>query len=259
MKNARLKQLVQKTWLRPGSTHRILVGPLRGRTFRTNAVTGMSPFYSGSEREHQHAFRRLVRPGNIVIDVGANWGIHTLYLAGLVGSGGRVLALECFPGAFQELQWHLAANQCANAMTLLGAVSDVDAQALFLPGENPSEGKLIDAADGQAQMQNALVVPARRLDSIVAELALPHVELIKVDVEGAEGRVLAGAQELTARFHPRWIIDLHNPEQDVLVARWLTGRGYTLKRLNGSPIPRPDLGYPHPDGVSGSILAEFDG
>src|SRR5687767_677321 len=103
MRNHLLKQLIKTTFFRPGVVRRTRVGPLRGMVFKVSPITGMSPWYSGAEREHQQAFRRLVGLGAMVIDVGANWGIHALYLSRLVGASGKVIAFEPYPPAFAEL------------------------------------------------------------------------------------------------------------------------------------------------------------
>jgi hypothetical protein len=67
--------------------------------------------------------------------------------------------------------------------------------------------------------------------------------------------VLRGAERVAAQSRPIFVIDLHTPEQDTAVARWLTDRGYRLERLSGPPILRSDKGWPEPTGVWGSILA----
>lgn len=85
---------------------------------------------------------------------------------------------------------------------------------------------------------------------------MQRLDLIKIDVEGTEGKVLRGAEQVTARFRPVFVIDLHSPEQDLFVGRWLTERDYRLERLSGPPIRRTDLGWPHREGVWGSILAQ---
>jgi hypothetical protein len=95
----------------------------------------------------------------------------------------------------------------------------------------------------------------KTLDTLLEELACLHPALIKIDVEGAEERVLHGAERVVAASRPVFVIDLHNPEQDLAVARWLTERGYRLERLSGPPIERSDRGWPEPTGVWGAIVA----
>jgi hypothetical protein len=135
------------------------------------------------------------------------------------------------------------------------AASDREGKAMFMPGENGYTGSLEWNPVNQVSQQRAITVTTQTLDQVVETLALERVRLVKIDVEGAEGRALAGAEAVVARFHPHFVIDLHTPEQDVVVARWLTARGYRLERLDGPPILRTDVGWPDPAGVWGCIAA----
>ncbi len=234
---------------------RIRLGPLRGFVFRVNDITGLSPWYSGAEREHQRTFKRLVQAGDVVVDVGANWGLHTLYLSRLVSHQGTVISIEPFPPAFAELQWHTQANDCANVKQLCAAVSDRDGEALFAPGDDASTGRLSGAANSSTVERNSLVVKTHRLDSILNDLEIEAPRMIKIVVEGAESNVLLGAEETIRRHRPHLVVDLQTPEQDVLVAGFLTSWRYRLERLSGPPILRTNVGWPHPEGVWGSTLS----
>jgi FkbM family methyltransferase len=215
----------------------------------------MSPWYSGTEREHQRTFKNLIDSGDIVIDVGANWGLHTLYLSELVGSDGCVIAVEPFPPAFAELEWHLLANNCSNVKAVSVAIGDASGQASFAPGESASTGSLLEYAPNSLSPKEKIAVSIRELDSIVEDFEIGKLKLVKIDVEGAETKVLSGSRKTMERYHPYFVIDLHTPEQDVSVASLLTSAGYRLSRLSGPPIQRTDTGWPDPDGVWGSILA----
>ena len=57
-----------------GSIRTIRFRPMKGMVFRVNSITGLSPWYSGVERRHQRLFKKLVQPGDIIVDIGANWG-----------------------------------------------------------------------------------------------------------------------------------------------------------------------------------------
>ena len=88
---------------------------------------------------------------------------------------------------------------------------------------------------------------------------------MKIDVEGAEGDVLKGSDNLINRKKPAFIIELHSPEQDLLVAKLLLDKGYCIYRLNQKGHVEKDnllltikdftKSWPEPDGVWGDIIA----
>jgi FkbM family methyltransferase len=252
MRDNPIKRFVKFIFFRPKTIRRIQVGPLRGMVYRVSDITGLSPWYSGSEREHQRAFKRLIKPGDLVIDVGANWGIHTLYLSKLVGPTGQVLSFEPFPNALEELKWHVKANDCRNVRIVSKAASDEEGDAAFTVGGSAQTGGLTEVITGSLGDER-LRVKTERLDTVWDGLT-GRVKLIKIDVEGAETKVLLGARRMIAEQKPYLVIDLHTPEQDVSVGGLLSEWGYNLTRLSGPPILHPERGWPDPEGVWGTIL-----
>jgi FkbM family methyltransferase len=248
-----VKTIARRTAFRDGAVRRIRLGPLRGRAFRIGPITGLSPWYSGSERPVQRVFRELVAPSDVVIDVGANWGLHTLCLSGLVERSGRVIAIEPFLPAAEELEWHTRRNGCDNVTILRAAAGRGDGTAFFRPGAAPTTGSL--RRDGDPAGASDVQTQVRALDSVVREFGLSAVKLVKIDVEGAESMVLSGARALLRELRPHVVVELHTPEQDVAVAAALGGSGYRISRISGPPIQRIDVGWPDPAGVWGSILA----
>ncbi len=187
--------------------------------------------------------------------MGANWGLHTLYFSRLVGPTGKVLAFEPYPPVFSELQWHLQANGCHNGQAFQAALGDTVGAGLFQPGENASTGQLSAGPTCSEIPGKALVVPIQTLDALGEQLRIEQLALVKIDAEGAEARILEGAERLMAKTRPTLVIELHNPEQDVAVARWLTTQGYRFERVAGPSILHPENGWPDPDGVWGTIVA----
>ena len=253
MRDGAVKAIARSTLFRDGAVRRIRLGPLRGRAFRIGPITGLSPWYSGAERPVQRVFRDLVRSSDVVIDVGANWGLHTLCLSGLVERTGRVIAMEPFPPAAEELEWHARRNGCDNVTVLRAAAGGRDGTALFRPGTAPTTGSL--RRDGDPPGGSDFPTEVRALDSVVREFGLRAVKLVKIDVEGAESVVLSGASALLRELRPSLVVELHTPEQDVAVAAELGAAGYRFCRISGPPIQRIDVGWPDPAGVWGSILA----
>ena len=135
----------------------------------------------------------LLRPGSMVVDVGANVGTFTLPLARLVGTGGHVLALEPSPRVASLLQRTMALNGLSGTVTVEAcAAGDTDGVAQFSLSPQTTHSSLVPPDDAE----EAIEVPLRRLDDLVAPGR--RVDLVKIDVEGAELQVWRGMQRLVA-------------------------------------------------------------
>jgi FkbM family methyltransferase len=229
---------------------------MRGMRFRCSESTGFAALYSGNERASQRAFKRVVRPGDNVIDAGANWGLHTLYLARLVGLTGSVHAFEPHPLVFEELQWHVRNNSLHQVRLHQRALLDTSGTAAFVLSHN-TKASHIAGVDEPGSPQERVSVPYDSLDSMVEAEGLESVRLIKIDVEGAESSVLRGAAKTIARFHPDLVIELHSPTQDLEVAGMLTRWDYTLSRVDGPTLLYVDRSWPEVHGVWGTVHATW--
>lgn len=138
---------------------------------------------------------RTVRPGDTVLDVGANVGYYTLIFARLVGPHGRVFAFEPDPQNFDLLRRNVRANGYANVTLEQKAVADsAGALALYRNPANKGDHRTYDAGGGR----EAVEVGAVALDDYFASLD-GRVDLIKMDIQGAEERALAGMLKLLGR------------------------------------------------------------
>ena len=140
-------------------------------------------------------FERYCRPGMTVVDVGANLGYYSLLASRLVGSSGRVVALEPNSENCRLLLSSLRLNGSTN-VELLPVAADVATGWAYYSTHVGSNGGLID--NGELLAHPGVVVPTFRLDDLVSE----RVDFLKMDVEGAEGRVVRGATRLIERDRP---------------------------------------------------------
>jgi FkbM family methyltransferase len=172
------------------------------------------------EREVE-IFRQLVGPGDWVVDVGANLGTHTLFFARQVGPSGRVVAFEPQRIVFQALCANMALNSVANVLCQPYAVGaepgEIGVPALDYGHENNFGGLTLGGAEGDR-------VPVLTLDS----LELPACRLIKIDVEGMERDVLAGAIETIARHRPLLYVENDRDERAAELIRFIDGLGYAM-------------------------------
>lgn len=140
-------------------------------------------------------------PGMAVCAVGANVGYHVVRAAQRVGPAGRVFAFEAHPGNAQLVARNAALNQLQNVMVLPLAVSDRQALHRYVAAQG-TNGYVepLDAGGGDEIFAASTLLQSIRLDDLLA--LLPPIAVLQIDVEGCEGRVLRGAQQLVARDRP---------------------------------------------------------
>jgi FkbM family methyltransferase len=138
---------------------------------------------------------RIVRPGDVVLDLGANIGYYTLLFARLVGDSGKVIAFEPDPGNFNLLRKNLHANGYRNVILHNKAVADSNGTLrLHLCEENKGDHRLYDSGDDRS----SIAVETITIDDAIAGVA-DRVDLIKMDIQGSEPRALRGMQKTLAR------------------------------------------------------------
>ena len=178
-------------------------GPLRMRV-DPNDLIGRTIFHRGLwERPVAIHFRREVRRGDIVLDVGANLGQFTLLASHAAGPSGRVFAIEANPQMALNLRHNVALNQLTNVEIIEAAAWDCDDRLRLHPGEPGNQGMASVASAGAEQA--GTLVPAVRLDRVLRELGCSRVDVIKIDVEGAEERALQGLAGILESQGPRRI------------------------------------------------------
>ena len=180
------------------------------------------------ESDKQQLMNLLVKPGMIAYDIGANAGFYTLALARLVGSGGAVCAFEPLAENAANILEHLRLNRCSNATLYQVAVSDQNGLSAFHVAQSNSMGYL----EGGGKYW----VPTVAIDALIETAKLPVPDIVKMDVEGAESKVLEGARKLLGMRKTIWIIALHGADQRKEIGRILTDHGYRIYHLDGSVI-----------------------
>ena len=167
-------------------------------------------------------FTQIVKPGMLVVDVGANIGAHTVFFAKTVGPGGRVLAVEPQRFLYQILCGNLALNAIGNTFVQHAGLGSMPGSIRVPPinyGGSFNFGgvSLGDFKDGEQ-------VPVITLDS----LALPFCHLLKIDVEGMEIEVLRGARETLIRHRPLLYVENDRAEKSTALIALLFELDYRL-------------------------------
>ena len=164
------------------------------------------------ERQTKAALRKLVAPGALVLDIGANIGAHTLHLAKLVGPDGRVLAFEPTDYAISKLRRNLGLNpQLVSRVTAYHCfltTSDADEVPSKIYSSWPLNNEPGLHAKHLGREMKTGAAHARSLDSVLHELGDRKVQLVKLDVDGFECDVLRGASSLLRDVKPVFVMEL---------------------------------------------------
>lgn len=185
-------------------------GKMRVWASTSNFVEWLAYFFGTYEPEIVDLIRRAIRPGHTAVDVGANVGYLALAMAD-ASKGGPVLACEPNPQIYDRLMRNIELNSLPNIRPHQLALSDREGTAkLFIP--NPqTQSNLSTASLSQHEefLSDAGTVDVKMvtLDQLVREENISNVDLIKIDVEGYEAPVLAGATEVIAKYRPTLIFE----------------------------------------------------
>lgn len=184
--------------------------------------------FGAFEGHFAELFRHLVRPGDRCLDVGANVGVHTIRLAKLAGPGGEVLAFEPDPELARRARGNVQLNEVTNVRVIEAAAADRSTTAvLYRPGP-------ADTNRGRASLLHHVYLTGREQEvpTVTIDDSCPGpVALIKIDVEGAEAAVVAGAVATIARDRPAVIFEYAPEALDREVTSpfgWLAEQGYDL-------------------------------
>lgn len=187
--------------------------------------------------------RRLVRAGDVVLDVGANFGPFTRLLSEWVSPSGRVLSFEPIPATFAILAWCCRRLRLRNVRLYNCALSDT-ARPAFMETPRYHGGGLnyyesrITSNGPKHDRRRQTAVQLRLLDSFLDDIQ-GTVSLVKCDVEGHEWEVVQGARRLIDRFSPSWLIEVSSdPDRlsstGAQLFRFLGERGYRVFWVEGS-------------------------
>lgn len=202
----------------------VLTGINRGMKWIAGSATH-GAWLGTYESDKQQQLARLLKSGMTFYDVGANAGFYTLAAARLVGERGHVFAFEPLAENVANLRRHVQLNQLQNVSIIQAAVADTQSLSGFNIAPSRAMGSLSEGAD--------YWVPTVSLDQAIASYGLLPPDIIKLDVEGAESRVLAGAEALLRAGKATWLIALHGDAQRTQCLNVLQSYGYRVHRVDG--------------------------
>ena len=152
-----------------------------------------------------------VKPGMVVIDIGANFGYYTLLLGGLVGETGRVIAIEPNPATAVFLRNSIDLNGFTNRTTLIqAAVGDAKGAPLILysPHGEPKNATVISSSD-QVNHNNGSIYEVAQVtvDELVESIG--RIDFLKIDAEGAEEAIIEGMMQSLLTYKPLIVLEFN--------------------------------------------------
>jgi FkbM family methyltransferase len=229
-------------------------GGTRLRVFLGNDISAQI-YIGGCWEPNELAFLdRILRPGMTFLDAGANEGVYTVFAAARVGAEGTVMAFEPSRRELERLDFNLHLNEM-NVRVFPVALAEIEGQAPLKIGgyehepHNTLGGFAYDIESGGTEQ-----VDVRRLDDLVREQAPARIDVIKMDVEGAETRLLRGASYTLRKYRPILLFEaedgsLNNQgssrEELVSLVGALDYRMYVFDRTTGLPREAQPGEYDH--------------
>lgn len=180
------------------------------------------------EKGVREIIERCVQPGSVFVDGGANIGFYSVLAAKLTGPSGRVVAFEMMPDTAAVLRRHIAGNGPLAIDVVERALFDRSGsrvRANVEPGQHGQASIVKDGSNGQHMIE----VETITLDEALA--AYGPIDLIKLDLEGAEYAALQGAQAVLARTA---CVVFESNERDERIVELLTRSGFLVEHLEGS-------------------------
>ena len=134
---------------------------------------------------------RIIKPGDICIDIGANYGYYSLLMSTLTGKDGRTIAVEPNPYVFGLLS--------ATASVHSSCIDVTGFTTLVVPDNFYGDASIVERKDKPRLARSRVDVKTQTLDELAVQLELPRIDLVKMDVEGAEPRVFDGMNEIISK------------------------------------------------------------
>ena len=208
------------------------------RTYQSTTQEGMKFRFHTSDGGERYLVREIldthiyerfpVPKRGAIVDVGANIGVFTVIASRLVGEGGLVIAVEPTPSSFRLLKKNLSLNGCMNAKAVMTALGEKESSRKLNIYKTSLLNSFLTWNKADQIVNRSIAVQMKTLDSLMTELGLERLDLLKLDTEGYELPILRGGTETIRRFKPYIVGEAHPTISDCgsKIGDFLSGMGY---------------------------------
>lgn len=208
---------------------KIMSGPLQGKTISMAQLEKFSYVLGRYERHVANCMAQYISEGDTVFDIGSNIGYFSLLASKFVGQQGKVFAFEADPENFAVLQENINQNGLSNTQTINQAVSDTSGEVVFASFDYSLVGHIANSLTPSDA--TLFTVPSISLDDFVYYQRCPVPQFIKIDVEGAEDKVILGAQRLIAEHKPVIVAEIREGIISEAITTFLDAQEYRTTPL----------------------------
>lgn len=190
----------------------------------------------GYEPDTQALLQKLLKPGMTVFDIGAHAGIYSLHAARLVGDTGMVHSFEAEPVLADWIRRSARLNDITNIAVSATVLSDEVGEVSFYHASDASVNSLVKPRAHYGF--EVVTMPSTTLSSYLEQHAIEHIDLIKIDVEGAELDVLGTIKPLLcADTRPVIIVEFAESRASLAdLADFLLNCGYALYKISADKL-----------------------
>lgn len=213
-------------------------GPLSGFLLRKDEYIRGGQILNGEyEPTVQAYFKEYIKEGDVAMDIGANMGAHTLYLSKLVGNPGFVYSFEPFEKPRTYLEEIIKLNQCRNVIVSPLAIWDSASQIYLHKQINGILSWVSDSPKlGDCTFRvNVSRINTVTLDEFVYNEAIPRVDFIKMDIDGAEKKAIFGMKVILEKYRPVIIIECHDFDGFNFCSQYISDFRYEIKEFFDPP------------------------
>jgi FkbM family methyltransferase len=206
----------------------ILQGPGRGLKWVVGSYNH-GCWLGSYEFEKQLVLRDLVKPGDVVYDIGAHVGYFTIIFSKLVGPKGRVIAFEPFKENVDWIKRHADLNRMTNIEVVQAGIGGQTGDVSFAKGWHSATGGM--TAEGDQKFK------VLKLTDFIELRTAPIPQLIKFDIEGAEQDAIPAAINFLVKSRVRLLISTHSDTITKNLGQLLASHGYRVTPLQWSNRP----------------------